>query len=293
MKAPLRIGEIAVYTIVDIDDQEWPASVLIPDSTPELLNLATEFAPAESYNAATGGLRLQFGGFLLEINGRRILVDTGVGAHKVRGDDPLWNLRTDRAFLDSLEECGFDCDSIEVVVATHAHVDHVGWHTVLSEGRWVPTFPNAKYIFVLEELEYWLSRFDEDPGVNFGSTGDSIVPLLRQRRVITVEDGYELASGITIDVHPGHTPGNSVVWLRSMGESAAICGDIVHHPIQLLYPDWSSGYCSDHQMSCDSRRSVLDEISDAEAILLPNHFRIPPARLHKTEGHYSRLPLDR
>ncbi|MFC5821978.1 MBL fold metallo-hydrolase [Nonomuraea harbinensis] len=282
---------MTIRTIVDFEDQEWPHDLLIPDSVRELLRDEPDYAPTESYNPVTGGLRLRFGGFLFEVDGRRILVDTGIGANKERSAHPDWNLRTDTSFLDSLRQQGFASEDVDVLVTTHMHVDHVGWHTVQSEKGWTPTFPRAEYVFVRTELEHWLSCHKTDPGVNFGSTDDSIVPIVESGRAVTVEDGYELASGVTMKVYPGHTPGNAVVWLRSGGETAVICGDTIHHPIQLRYPSWSSGFCSDPHGSAEGRRQLLDEVCETNAILLPNHFRTPPSRIVRTGDHYARVPL--
>jgi glyoxylase-like metal-dependent hydrolase (beta-lactamase superfamily II) len=273
--------------VADFEDQGWAADVLIPDSTPEALR-ARHYAPPESYDASTNDLRLQFGGFFFEVDGRRILVDTGVGAGKERPDDPAWHLRNDTSFLHRLPVPPAE---IDVVVTTHLHVDHVGWLTVRADGEWEPTFPNAEHVFVRDELMYWLGRLADDPEVNFGSTRDSVLPVLQQAETVLVEDGHELAPGVTVTVHPGHTPGSGVVWLRAGDEAAAMCGDLVHHPVQLRYPGWSSGFCSDPQLSARARRAFLEAACDSRAVLLPSHFRTAPARIARSGDHYVRVPL--
>jgi glyoxylase-like metal-dependent hydrolase (beta-lactamase superfamily II) len=284
----VRIGEIDVRPVSDFDDQAWPADVLLPDSIPAAIEGAPDHAPPESYIPRTDDLRLQFGGFLFEVDGQRILVDTGVGAGKERSEDPEWHLRTDTSFLDSL---ALPPGEIDVVVTTHLHVDHVGWLTVRAEDDWVPTFPNAQHVFVRDELTYWLERLQDDPGVNFGSTRDSVLPVVQQADTVLVDHGAELASGVTVTVHPGHTPGAAVVWLESGNEVAALCGDMVHHPIQLRYPEWSSAFCVDPRLSARARRSFLDAACDSRAVLLPSHFRTAPTRIARSSDHYVRVPL--
>jgi glyoxylase-like metal-dependent hydrolase (beta-lactamase superfamily II) len=285
----IRIGDVQVRMVSDFEDQAWPADVLLPDSSAPVLQSTPDFAPPESYEASANDLRLQFGGFLLDVDGRRILVDTGVGAGKERNDDPEWHLRPDTSFLDALS---VDPAQVDVVMTTHLHVDHVGWLTVRADGGWAPTFPNAEHVFVRDELTYWLERAKEDPGVNFGSTRDSVIPVVQQASTVLVDDGYELAAGVTVTVHPGHTPGSGVVWLRSGDEVAALCGDLVHHPIQLRHPDWSSGFCSDPRLSARARRRFLDVACETRCVLLPSHFRTAPTRIARSGDHYVRVPLD-
>ncbi|MGB6244046.1 MBL fold metallo-hydrolase [Gordonia sp. (in: high G+C Gram-positive bacteria)] len=279
------LGDIVINTIVDFPDQEWPAGLLIPSSDPRSLD-DSRYAPVETYNSDTGGLRLKFGGYLFETLGKVVLVDCGVGAQKMRTPHPDWNMREDASFIDSLRQCGYKPSDIDIVIITHAHVDHVGWLTVRAAGEWEPTFPNAKHVFSRVELDYVLDEYQSDPDVNFGSTGDSVVPLLGRVEVVRAEDGYHPVPGVTVRVYPGHTPGNSAIWLESGGEVAVICGDTVHHPIQLRYPEWSSGFCLDPHESSNGRRRLLNEVVDRRAYLLPSHFRLGPVRLRRSGDHY-------
>lgn len=286
MSEEFKLGDFLVRTIIDFPDQEWPAELLIPSSSPELLQDQV-YAPAETYNPETGGLRLKFGGYLFEAAGRTILVDCGVGAQKARSPHPDWDMREDTTFLDSLRENGCRPEDIDIVITTHAHVDHVGWLTVrTAAGDWGPTFPNAEYIFARAELDHFLSEHESDPDVNFGSTGDSVVPLMGRANVTRVEDGHQPVPGVTIRTYPGHTPGNAAVWLESGDESAVICGDTVHHPIQLRYPDWSSGFCLDPDSSAAGRRKLLNEVAERRSYLMPSHFRLPPVKITKSGDHY-------
>lgn len=279
------IGDIPVRYITDSDDQEWPAASLIPSSTAPLLRAAGAYAPPESYNPRTNCLRFRFGGFLVETSGERVLIDAGVGADKTR-DEAAWNMRSSRSFLECLRREGINREDIDVVITTHAHADHVGWLTLQSGGAWQPTFPAARHIFLATELDHWISAYRREASVNSGAIADSVIPLLGAVDVVRVADGYSIGDHLTIEAYPGHTPGNAVVWVESAGEWAAICGDTLHHPIQLRYPSWSSGFCSDTEQSAASRRRLLEAVVDRGAVLLPNHFRVTPSRLVRRGDHF-------
>jgi len=64
-------------------------------------------------------------------------------------------MKTDDTFMRGLVAAGFSGSDIDFVMCTHMHVDHVGWNTRLENGRWVPTFPNARYVFGQQEYNYW------------------------------------------------------------------------------------------------------------------------------------------
>lgn len=281
-----KVGDVEIRAVTDFDDQAWALSRLLPGCEPEMLD-EEAYAPAATYDAAARILRLRFGGHVIKAGGRTILVDCGVGAGKVRPNRPEWDMRTDTAFLDSLHAQGFSPDDIDIVVITHAHVDHVGWLTVRGpDGGWVPTFPKAEHLFARAELEHWLAAYSTDSSTNFGSTADSIMPVVAHGNVRPVDDDHEITPEVTIRTYPGHTPGSAVVWVRSAGVSAAICGDLIHHPIQLRYPDLSTQFCGDKQLSAESRRDFLDEVVAQDAYLIPNHFRVAPMRIGKREDHY-------
>jgi glyoxylase-like metal-dependent hydrolase (beta-lactamase superfamily II) len=275
----LCVGDIRIYPLVDIPRLEFRADDLFPDSTPEALARLASDLPADAYQPATFGLVLQFRGFLLESAKTRVLVDSGVGCHKSRPRRPAWHQRGDRRFIDELQRVGISPAEVDVVVATHLHADHLGWHTQWLDGTWTPTFPRAQYVFARAELDYWWARYRDDPGVNDGSFADSVAPLLQQDRCQTVQDGHELGPGLTIHVRPGHTPGNALVRAESRGESAAMCGDLLHHPVQLGHPEWCSRFCTDPPASRRSRRSFLEEVAETGALVLPAHFLGTAARV--------------
>ena len=141
---------------------------------------------------------------------------------------------------------GVQPESVDIVFCTHLHVDHVGWNTLLRDGRCVPTFPNARYLAGRREFEYWQQQNREPGGdaVQLPGFRDSVLPILEAGQLELVEDGYELGRGLALLPLPGHTPGR--LGVRAEGAVPAIfCGDAIHSPLQVLDPALSTGVCID------------------------------------------------
>src|SRR5919202_6149739 len=113
------------------------------------------------YDAASGFLKLSVHSWLLRVGRRLVLIDTCVGNHKPRPARPKWHLMQTR-YLERLADAGVRPEEIDVVMCTHLHVDHVGWNTRLENGRWMPTFPNARHVFSKADFDYY-QALDRDP----------------------------------------------------------------------------------------------------------------------------------
>ena len=262
--------------------EEWRGAFL----TPELLFAGfnadhyaeTRDAIAPAYlDHATDAIQARIQSWVIEADGRTILFDTGCGNHKVRPGIPVFdNLDTD--FLARLAAAGFAPDTIDLVVCSHLHVDHVGWNTILVDGDWQPTFTNARYVFPAPDVEYWdpdnRHNFPDMIGeaVNQGFFNDSVRPILDRRLAQIVSGSVEIADGVRLDPNPGHTPGCQTLTLSDGGETAMFVGDVLHHPLQILNPDWNSIFCEDAAQARAARRHVLARAAAEDAILVPAHF---------------------
>jgi glyoxylase-like metal-dependent hydrolase (beta-lactamase superfamily II) len=195
-----------------------------------------------------------------------------VGNDKER-DLAMWN-RLQGPFLEKLAEAGHPPESVDVVLCTHLHIDHVGWNTRLVEGRWVPTFPNARYLFGRIELEHWLaSAGDEDRRI----MADSVRPVLDAGLADAVEPDHVVTGEVRLEPTPGHTPGHVSVRIRSQGREAVITGDLMHHPVQCAEPLWQSHFDVDPDAARATRRRFLEQQADRDVLVLGTHFAAPTA----------------
>ncbi len=262
-----KIGRVTVRRVVEMV-MPIPPTMLIPDATPE--NLAPMGAWLKPHFLLDDyRIPLSIHTFLIESDDARIVVDTCIGNDKPR-DFPEWNKRQSD-FLDQLAARGTPVDAVDFVMCTHLHVDHVGWNTRLVDDRWVPTFPNARYLFGREEWAYWKNEVDP-----FGreARDDSIIPIIDAGLADLVEMDHRLTTEVSLVPTPGHTPGHVSVMIESAGERAVITGDLFHHPCQFARPTWVDSADVDTKRAAQSRQSFMQQFSDG-TLVLGTHFASP------------------
>ena len=241
--------------------------------------------------------------FVIESHGKRIIVDTCVGNDKPRRGNPAWDM-LQSSFLEDLTAAGFARESIDVVLCTHLHIDHVGWNTMLVDGRWLPTFPNARYLFGRTEWEHWSQETAEaiagdvkleiaetvldTPAVN----QDSIHPVIEASLHELVEMNHQVTEEVRLEPTPGHTPGHVSVAIVSGGNHAVITGDLMHHPIQCALPDVSSNFDHDVARARGTRRDFLKRYADGEILVLGTHFAAPTAGHIVSHGNSWQFQVD-
>jgi glyoxylase-like metal-dependent hydrolase (beta-lactamase superfamily II) len=149
-----RLGDVTVARVVEIPRSFYPTTAMLPDSTVDAIARHHRWLKPHFFDEATGDLRSVIQSWIVRTPRHTVLIDTGVGNDKPREHAPLWH-RRHGTYLDDLAAAGVRPDDVDVVLCTHLHVDHVGWNTRQVDGRWVPTFPRASYLFVGEEFEFW------------------------------------------------------------------------------------------------------------------------------------------
>ena len=262
--------------------EEWRGTFLTPailfaGFSPDAY-AATRHSIGRAYlDPTTDAIEARLQSWVIELDGQTVLIDTGAGNDKERPGLPVFgNLQT--PFLERLAAAGFQPEDFDLVICTHLHVDHVGWNTRLVGSDWLPTFPNATYVFPEADAEYWdprnAHRYPEHVGaaVNAGFFEDSVRPILDAGRARLVSGPEVVGPGLQLDPAPGHTPGSTTITLESDGHVAIFCGDILHHPLQILNPEWNSIFCEDAVLARASRRAVLERAADRGARLIPAHF---------------------
>jgi len=267
---PLDIGNI---NISRVEEMIWTISprFLFPELERDFLEqfrawLVPHFCTDELK------LKLSIHSFVLRTRHYTILVDTCIGNDRTR-DVPLWD-HMNGNYLNDLIASGVDPDKVDYVFCTHMHVDHVGWNTRLENGRWVPTFPNAKYLFNTKEWDYWKQSQNENQQyVN----ADSLSPIIDAGLAEMVDDDYAIGDELRLEPTPGHTPGHCSVHLSSGGDEAVITGDMIHHPFQIARPDITARVDWDQAMAIRMRQAFLEKYADTDTRILGTHFAPPTA----------------
>lgn len=267
-----RIGDITIDKVVDLAGAGFVGKQLLPDLDPSVVEQHKSWLEPDHVDPANGRFVMSIHSWVVRTGRHVMLIDTCLGNDKERPDRPFWH-RRQGDFLQKLAEAGVKPEEVTHVFCTHLHVDHVGWNTQLKDGRWVPTFPNAKYLFGRTEFAHWNDELKNGvPAVNGGSFEDSVIPIIEAKQAVMVDKDYDLDHRITLEEFPGHTPGSIVMTVADKGQQGRFIGDIMHHPLQVYRPEWSSQFCWNPKMSGESRRRLLALCAEKNDLLLPAHF---------------------
>ncbi|HEY0106281.1 MAG TPA: MBL fold metallo-hydrolase [Rhizomicrobium sp.] len=274
-----KIGDVTVTRVVEMAVDaavDGPIPFML-DATPQSLQAMPWLYP--NYVTPKGELRLSFHALLVDAPGLKLVVDTCMGNDKPRKE--LGGNALHTTFLEDLAAAGFSRERVDAVVCTHLHVDHVGWNTMLEGGKWVPTFPKARYLFSRKDYEHFVA-FEDDHQRAIMS--DSVTPILEAGLARTVELDHRISPELRLMPTTGHTPGHVSVVIESRGETAVITGDMIHHPCQIGRPDWSTEYDTDKTASAATRHAVLKDWADKPVLIIGTHFAAPTAGHVKRDG---------
>jgi glyoxylase-like metal-dependent hydrolase (beta-lactamase superfamily II) len=261
-----NVGRVRISKIVELETTGHTRFIL-PQATHEEIRQMPWLIP--HFATEEGRLKMSIHALVVETPARRIVVDTGLGNDKEGRAVPTWNNRN-TPFLETMTAAGFAPDSIDTVLCTHLHVDHVGWNTRLEGGRWVPTFEKARYLFGRTEFEYWRDHSVEPEKA--AVFHDSVRPIMDAGRAELLASDARICNEITLIPTPGHSPGHMSVHIHSDGEEGLLSGDVAHHPCQMAHLDWSSTADSDPAQSTATRRSLFSRFADRPVLVIGGHF---------------------
>jgi glyoxylase-like metal-dependent hydrolase (beta-lactamase superfamily II) len=280
-----RLGDVTVTRIVE-SIASVPPAAFIPLAAGDALAPHLDWLRPSFVNP-DGNMVLSIHALLVESAGRKLVVDTCVGNRPL--PEELAAVRGTAAFVEQFAAAGFPPDEVDTVICTHLHFDHVGWNTMLVDGKWVPTFPNARYILAEPEWTHWAAaKTPEERGAAI-TLDEAVRPLFDYGVVDLVAVDHEVTEEVRLVPTPGHTPGHVSVRISSLGEEALITGDMAHHPVQLAEVDWFTTADSDQVASGVTRRRVVDENVDTKTLVIGTHFAPPCAGYLVRDGGRVRL----
>jgi glyoxylase-like metal-dependent hydrolase (beta-lactamase superfamily II) len=261
-----KIGKVRITKVVELETVGSTRFILPLASKDEIQKLPwliPHFATEE------GRLKMSIHSLVVETPSRRIVVDTGLGNDKQGRSVPTWNNR-DGPFLETMIAAGFPPDSIDTVLCTHLHVDHVGWNTRLEGGKWLPTFANARYLFGKTEYEHWRD-YSETPD-KVAVFNDSVKPIADAGKADLIASDARLCDEIAMIPTPGHSPGHMSIHIQSDGEEGLLTGDVAHHPCQMAHLDWSSTADADPVRSAATRHELFSRFADRPVLVIGGHY---------------------
>jgi glyoxylase-like metal-dependent hydrolase (beta-lactamase superfamily II) len=278
----LTIGDMRIDRLVEIPALPLDKAFLFGNVTDEVIAANRGWLDHRYIEPQTGRFILSHHSYVVRTPRWTAIVDTCCGNHKERPGTPFWH-RLNQPYLENMAALGIRPEDVDFVMCTHLHVDHVGWNTRLVDGRWVPTFPKARYLMGRTEYDHWDRQHRQKPGraVNRGSFEDSVLPVVAAGQAEFVDSDHcvfdDREATFRFMPAPGHTIGNMMIDLRGGHDHAVVSGDVIHHPIQCAAPWLSNAADFDLDTARATRVKLLEQLADTPSILLPAHFPAPTA----------------
>jgi glyoxylase-like metal-dependent hydrolase (beta-lactamase superfamily II) len=272
MTIKFEVGDLTIHRLIEQEATFLPATEMLPGLTAELLAENRPWMRKAAALDESDVLILCFQSYIVRTPHHVILVDSCIGNDKPRPLRPKWNMKTDGTYMAALAASGFSVEDIDFVMCTHLHVDHVGWNTRLENGRWAPTFPNARYVFTETEFNYWTEQHAKAQVAPFA---DSVLPVVEAKRAEIVGHEYEIGDHVRILPTPGHTPGHVAFAFGRGKDSAVVSGDLMHSPVQARYPELSAKFDVDQMQAAATRRGFLERYCDTDTLCCTAHFPSP------------------
>ena len=277
----VKTWTIGAVRVTRVEEQlgfaSFPPEQYLDGLDRDLLRRHLDWLAPDHYSPQHDRLITSVHSWLIRTDRHVILLDCCAGNHKERPGLPRFH-QLDTPFLARLAAAGARPQDIDIVLCTHLHADHVGWNTLLRDGRWVPTFPNARYLFSRIENEHGDPRrnpaADRDPQRG-RAYRDSVLPVIETSQALLLDGSYAIEDAVVVEPAPGHTPGHVVLNVEHQGERALLCGDAVHHPLQVYEPQLNSRFCELPEQARSTRRHLLEQCADSHALLFPGHFGAP------------------
>lgn len=270
-----KVGDITIHRIVEQEAPFFDPLTFFPTLTKDVLEENRGWMTDGGYlDRRNGELVLCIQSYLVQTPHHNILIDTCCGNHKPRPHRPFWNMMNSDRFEKNLAATGVGADQIDYVMCTHLHVDHVGWNTRLENGRWVPTFPKAKYVFSDKELAYWTETETKDQTAAPWIT-DSVLPIVAANRQEMVKSDHQFGDLVKLIPTPGHTIDHFSVRVGKAGADAVITGDMIHSPIQARYPELGMRVDYNSPQAGESRRKLFGSLCDTPTLVCTAHFPSP------------------
>ena len=278
----LTLGDVTLTRVIEIGRSSFPTTSMLPESTAEAVARHHAWLKPDFWDETTDDLGSRIGSWVVRTPEHLVLIDTGVGNDKNRASNPIWHRRSG-TFLDDLAAAGVRPEQVDYVVITHMHVDHVGWNTRLVNGAWVPTFPNARYVFPGEEWAFWKHE-NERGGDEYGCIDDSVLPIVAAGQAQLVDDTHRIDRWLRFEPSVGHTPGHVSVRLTTSAGEAVFSGDLMHRVVQVAEPQWSSRFCYDGKQAATTRREFVERHADTGTLILAAHFPRPGVIVRERTG---------
>jgi glyoxylase-like metal-dependent hydrolase (beta-lactamase superfamily II) len=219
--------------------------------------------PTDRRNRVTLGLN----SLLIQVGGRTVLVDAGVGSKELDNEKDTYGLVPSR-LMKGLRSLGLTPKDIDAVILTHLHFDHSGGCTRLDRvGDLVPAFPKAKYYV---QRVCWQDACSPNERCRQIHRDEDFRPIEERGQLELLDGDADIFPGLSVRVTDGHARGHQVVLLNHGGERIAFLGDLVPTPYHLDLAAISA-YDQYPEETLEMKRDFLSQASKAGWLLVFSH----------------------
>ena len=283
-----KIGRVEITRLVEVWKWEDDIWMVLEDSKPPIVHTQPWLLP--HHVTPEGRMFINFQAFVVKAGNRRIMIDTCIGADRERQFPVFTQMRT--TFMQDLASVGVTPNDVDTVLCTHLHFDHVGWNTHLVDGKWVPTFPKARYLFSRKEYDHWQMLRETGGYHGINHLSDAVDPVIEAGLVDFIPHDYAITEEIRLLPTPGHTPGHVSVHIKSEGSEAVITGDMMHHPIQVAMPEHPATFDRDKPAGARTRVDFVNRFQEQPVLVIGSHFADPGAGYIVRNGATCKLKQD-
>lgn len=284
-----QLGDATIARVLEMNTPDFDPYEFFPETTPEDWEPHLHWLKPHAMDPVTGNLIFPMQSYVVRTGHHTILIDSCVGNDKERPFRPNWHMKTDTTYMDGLAAHGLAPEDIDFVMCTHLHPDHVGWNTKLLDGRWVPTFPNAQYVFSRKEFDYWKEFNERRP---LDHLIDSVLPIEAAGQATLVANDHAIDDTVWLESTPGHTPDHYSVRLASAGQDAVFTGDMIYSPIQTYHPEWAARPDYKADIASATRRAFLERYCESGVLVCTAHFPLPSAGFIVPDGDAFRFEYE-
>ncbi len=270
---PIQIGDMIVHKVLDKDHSSLPFDFVYPDGDWGVAQAHSDWLAPHHISYASRLVLMSYHSYVIQTGRSNILIETCIGNDKKRPLSDTFHMQSSK-YLERLAAIELAPADIDFVMCTHFHPDHVGWNTRLENGIWVPTFPNARYVFARKEYDHWDAHWEKvkkDPFMR-ASYFDSVLPVVEAGQADFVDSDHEIEQGVWLEASYGHSPGHCMVNVQSGDDHGIMTGDVVHHVMQMAAPTWVPFFDQGKDKAMATRNKLLDRIVDTPTLMFPSHF---------------------
>jgi len=272
MSTEYQVGDMTIHRIVEQEVGTRPAFQFLAGLEPELLEENRHWLEPIALLTGTNDFVFCFQSYVVKTPHHNVLIDSCIGNHKSRPLRAGWHLKNDDHYMNALAKANLRVEDIDYVMCTHLHTDHVGWNTKLENGKWMPTFPNARYLISKNELDYWTYQHAKTP---IDAFSDSVLPIIEQNKADLVSSSHVLSEHMRLLPTPGHTIDHFAVVLGKGVDQKVMTGDLIHSPLQARYPNLCASVDYDHPQATKTRIDFLERFCDSQSLCCTAHFPAP------------------